>query len=45
MNIKNYLYQIRKRIPDESLLKIKSMVDEEIERRTLAEGKTGGKRI
>lgn len=35
MNIKNYLYQMRKRISDTELLKIQSIIEDEIERRSL----------
>ena len=35
MNIKNRLYAMRKRIDDKDLLKIKSFIDKEIERRNL----------
>ena len=34
-SIKNTLYQMRKRINDKDLLKIKSIIDNEIERRSL----------
>lgn len=35
MNLKNQVYIMRKRIKDKDLLKIKEIVDLEIERRTL----------
>lgn len=35
MNLKNQVYMMRKRIKDKDLLKIKEIVDLEIERRTL----------
>ena len=35
MNIKNQVYAMRKRIPDDMLLEIYSIVSEEIERRKL----------
>ena len=33
MNIKNYLYRMRKRINDEDLLKMQKIINEEVERR------------
>ena len=33
MNAISFFYQIRKRMPDKDLLKLKEMIDKEIERR------------
>jgi len=37
MNIKSYIYSMRKRIDDKTLLNIKKIIDDEIERRQMAE--------
>ena len=44
MNIKNYIYQMRKRIKDDVLIDIKSIIDNEIERRKLNDERNAYKR-
>ena len=39
MNIKTYLYAMRKRISDKELLELEVIIKEEIERRTNADNK------
>lgn len=33
MNIQSYIYRMRKRIPDETLLKLQHIINEEVSRR------------
>lgn len=44
MEIKSYVYRIRKRINDKTLLKLKEIIDTEINRRTEAEELSSAKK-